>query len=288
MRILSVLIAILIVMTTFVSAEVLTLRPVADTFVLEPGVALDDTIFADANDMNFGGSGSQSVASATSRAYSPDESIDDDPKGEFVTLIQFDTKLLEDTKVLGMTLQLNIINGNEKAFGMFNVRGSAGMFDVYIVSNDWKQGNGGPESDDTTGVGVTYNSLAELNTETSPVFLESFYYDAAYHHDIGAVWYDFDFTVSETLFEQFVDLSEDGDVVTLMLIASEDSDVSFNYMGYIQNVDGSDPVYRYTGPKLVVDYCSLPIGDINKDCSVNISDLSLLAANWLADTTVVE
>lgn len=255
------------------------IRPIADTFVLEPGIA-NQLSYPDANSINFGGSGSQSVASPTARAYSLAESIDDEPKGEFIGLIKFDTASLEDTKILSLSLDLNIINGNEKAFGLFNVRGTAGFFDLYMISNDWKQGNGSPEGLDTTEEGITHNDLTELNEESEPVLVATFYYDAAHPHSDGGVWYSFDFDLTSPLFAVFADAAEDGDTVSFMMKASEGSDVAFNYMGYVQNT-ASEPILKSTGPKLTVEYCELQPADINKDCIVDLLDFAELCDHWL-------
>lgn len=265
-----------------VFAESISLRPVANTFVVDAGPALIGTDYEDANSINFGGSGSQSVASPAAFAYSPDEGISDEPKGEFTGLIKFDTAALEDVRILSARLTLNIINGNEKAFGLFNIRGSAGDFDVSMATNNWLQGYSSPDVPEMD-YGVTYNSLAHLNGLYQPVPIAAFYYDAAYPHSVGAVWYSYEFDLAGSA-APLEDALEDGDTITLMLSAAAGSGVSFNYMGYIQNILDSAPTIRSTGPKLEVEYCTVSAGDINRDCTVNILDFALLADNWLVST----
>ena len=101
-------------------------RPIQNTFVLSPGAA---SSFPDAEDRNLGGSGSLCVAAATARASDPDEGINHPPKGEFITLLQFDPALCAGTTVSEMTLKLAITCGNQSAQGIFNFLGSPGDFE---------------------------------------------------------------------------------------------------------------------------------------------------------------
>ena len=169
-------------------------RPLHNTFVLSPGMA---SPLPDANDLNFGGSGSLCVSSSTARAYDVNEGIDHFPKGEFFTLLQFDASLCAGTILSEMALKLAITNGNQSAKGIFNYLGHPGYFDLYWVSNDWLQGYGTPSVMASSDVGITYTELINLLDATPPAYLETLFYDAQYAYADGENWFTFELDLGQ-------------------------------------------------------------------------------------------
>jgi len=274
-------IVLLLVPAASVFAVTGSLRPVNNTFVLDPGIG---SKFIDANDLNFGGSGSLCVASATARAYDANEGIDHDPKGEFITLLKFDPNLCTGTSLTAMTLELAITSGNQSAKGIFNYLGGPGQFDLYWISNDWQQGYGTSNIKAGPDVGLTFNTLGELldaNEPNEPVYLETLYYDAAYAYWEGENWFEFELDLENENYIDLIDAIETGQVVTFMLMASPDSDVCFNLRAYVQQKADGTVAIRENGPYLVVE-TTLPFGvfDFDESGDIDHADLSYIIDHW--------
>jgi len=273
------IICVFLLLETNVFAVDGQLRPVSNVFVLNPGVASPKPAAAN---LNFGGSGAMCVSSPLARAYEPNEGIDHQPKGEFITLLKFDSAICSQTIINNLTLSLAITNGNQSAGNIFNYRGHAGEFDVYWIVSNWSQGNGTPVYLDNTGLGVTYNSLASILGQTSAVYLDTFYYDARYSYAEGEKWFTFDFDLSNGYYAEFLNAIQSGQTITLMLAAPQDSDTCFNLRAYIQYNQNGTFTYRDTGPIIAVS-AELPFTDIDFDHSgtVDTLDLFYITDNWL-------
>jgi len=255
-------------------------HPTANGFVLSPGPA---SPFPDANDYNFGGSGSLSVSSPTAYAYDPNAGIDHLPKGEFVTLLKFDPNLCAGTTLSQMTLELAITNGNQSAMDIFNYLGGPGDFDLYWIDNNWQQGYGTPKIQASSEIGVTYTTLQTLLEQTNPVYLETLNYNALYTYAEGENWFTYELNLENDNYAGLLNAIQDGQTITFMLRASEESSVCFNLRAYIQNNSDGTVIYREEGPFLNVQTV-LPFIDIDFDGSntVDLTDLLYyMVDNWL-------
>jgi hypothetical protein len=254
-------------------------RPTSNTFVLSPGVA---SPLAEADGLNFGGSGSLCVSSPLARAYEPNDGIDHLPKGEFVSLLKFDPFLCAGTTLSSMTLRLAITNGNQSAKGIFNYLGSPGDFDLYWISSDWQQGYGTSKTTAGLDAGITYTELMALLDQTTPAYLETLHYDARYSYWEGENWFTFELDVANENYAGLIEAIERGEVVTFMLMALQDSTTCFNFRAYVQgSADGTFTV-RDTGPYLDVQ-TALPFSDVDFDASgqLDIADLSCIVDHWM-------
>lgn len=255
-----------------------SLRPVNNTFVLSPGIV---SPLPDANDRNFGGSGSLCVSSSTARAYDPNDGIDHLPKGEFITLLKFDFSLCKGTTLSALTLRLAITNGNQSANGIFNYLGSPGSFDLYWISSDWQQGYGTPNVAVGSDGGITYTSLVSLLDQSGSTYLETLYYDARYPYWTGENGFDFELNLADPNYAGLVDAIESGETVTFMLHAPQDSGVCFNLRAYIQHNKNGTHTIRDTGPFLDVE-ATLPVSAVDFDGNGEIDsvDLSYIVDHW--------
>ncbi len=253
-------------------------RPVSNTFVLSPGPA---SPLPDANNLNFGGSGSLCVSSIGARAHDPNEGIDHLPKGEFITLLKFDPALCQGTTLSAMTLKLAITCGNQSANGIFNYLGGPGSFDLFWISNDWQQGYGTPSVRAGADAGITYAGLISLLDGTTPVYLETLHYDAKHPYSAGENWFDFELDLTDPNYAGFVEAVEDGQTVTFMLLAPPDSSACFNLRAYLQNNKNGTQTIRDTGPYLEVR-AALPVGAFDFDAggTVDLADLDYLIDHW--------
>ena len=243
----SVLALFSVLLSTVESANCssIVIRPVAETFVLDPG---SGSPYDNAANHNYGGSGSRCVAAASARAYSAIEGIDHDPKGEFNSILKFDTSAVAGMDITGLSLTLNISNGNESAFDIFNYRGHSGEFGVYLITNDWGIGSGTPSSDTTSTTGVTYSSLQDILAVEEPVLLDTFNYDASNPYGSPALY---TFTLS-LIDQNLLDTLYGGQELSLLLMP-EDNEVCFNFTSYVQhNADSSKNKYRDAGAILEV------------------------------------
>ncbi len=256
-----------------------SIRPAANSFVLDPGIA---SPFPTAADRNFGGSGSLCVSSATARAYDPNAGIDHDPKGEFVTLLRFDPNVLNSTTVSKLNLRLAITNGNRSAKGVFNYVGSPGDFDIHWIVNDWQQGWGTSKVVAGPDAGITYNTLNDLLGVSTYFYLETLYYDAEYPYSAGENWFEFDLDLANPNYADLIDAIENGEQISLMLSAPQYSDVCFNLRAYKQYLQDGTYTVRSTGPYLEV-VATLPFDklDFNASGKVDSADLQYITANWL-------
>jgi hypothetical protein len=204
-------------------ATITTINSIADTFVLNPGSGATSP-HASA-DNNYGAAGSLSVASATA-------AVDGyGPKGEFITLLEFNFSSFTDVTVTELSLTVTLNNGNSSAGGIFNFHpGCAGDFDILWFDFDWEEGTGAPHSDVSDG--ITYNSLMDMLNTNPADYLETFYYgdyDGDGENDTGTYTYLLD--LSNGYYSDLLDAIAVGDSLTLMLMASEGSDVTFNIGG---------------------------------------------------------
>jgi hypothetical protein len=255
-----------------------SLRPVNNTFVLNPGAV---SPLPDACDLNFGGSGSLCVSSPTARAFDVNDQIDQQPKGEFVTLLKFDLARCKGTSLSKMRLKLAITNGNQSANGIFNSLGAPGDFDLYWISSDWQQGYGTPNVMVGPTLGVTYKGLAALLARTPPIFLERLTYDAKYPYSAGEKWFTFELDLKDPNYAGLVTAIDSGQVVTLMLHAPKDSRTCFNLRAYVQLSKSGAVTIRDTGPILEVETALAPgVFDFNADGTVDSADLSYLLDHW--------
>jgi hypothetical protein len=253
-------------------------RPVSNTFVLSPGPA---SPLPDANNLNFGGSGSLCVSSSGARAYDPNEGIDHLPKGEFITLLKFDPSLCKGTTLSTMTLKLAITNGNQSANGIFNYLGSPGSFDLFWVSSDWKQGYGTPTVMAGPSVGITYTELAALLSRSAPAYLETLCYDARHPYSAGENWFAFELDLKDPNYAGLVGAIEEGQTVTFMLHAPADRGACFNIRAYVQYSKNGAYTVRETGPFLEVEI-ALPAVAFDFDGSgmIDLADLDYLIDHW--------
>lgn len=255
-----------------------SLRPVHNTFVLSPGIA---SPLPDANDRNFGGSGSLCVSSSTARAYDPDDGIDHLPKGEFITLLKFDFSLCKGATISALSLRLAITNGNQSANGIFNYLGSPGSFDVYWISSDWRQGYGTSNVAAGSDVGITYADLVSLLDRSGSTYLDTLYYDARHPYWAGENWFDFELNLADPNYADLVNAIESGETATFMLHAPQDSGASFNLRAYIQhNMNGTHTI-RDTGPFLDVE-AILPVDAVDFDGNgrIDAADLAHIVDHW--------
>ena len=243
----AMLLMVSLAMVNFVLGATEVLRPIADTLVVNPS---ETNPWENAALHNYGGSGSRSIASKDAYSVLEDGSTQS-AKGEMSGVFKFDFSGLDSQNVSAMSLQLNITCGNQSAGDLFNYRGTAGYFDIVWVSeNSWTQGYGAPHDDNPASDGsLTYSSLSEmlLNSEVST--LSRCYYDAAVEYP-GTAFYDFEIDLG--LNGDFLDSVLAGETITLMLNASENSNVAFNYTAYIQNYETKLPKYREEGASLTV------------------------------------
>lgn len=256
-----------------------SLRPKANTFVLSPGPA---SPLPDANDYNFGGSGSLCVSSSTAHAYDLLAGINHEPKGEFITLLKFDASACADTSLSKLTLNLAITNGNQSSNGIFNYLGNPGNFDLFWMSNDWQQGYGTSKIPALAGVGLTFTTLTSLLETELPVYLETLYYDAYYSYIEGENWFSFELDLSSNNYAELAAAIQRGQTITFMLRASETSDVCFNLRAYIQKTSTGGVTYRTEGPFLNLQ-TALPFADIDFDESgvIDSTDLLYITDYWL-------
>ncbi len=255
-----------------------SLRPVNNTFVLSPGVG---SPLPDANDRNFGGSGSLCVSSSTARAYDPNEGIDHQPKGEFITLLKFDASLCKGTTLSRMTLKLAITSGNQSANGAFNYLGSPGDFDLLWISNDWQQGYGTPSVTAGPDVGITYTELVSLLDSTTPTYLETLHYDARHPYSAGENWFAFELDLTDPNYAGLVVAIENDEIVTFMLHAPLNSGACFNIRAYVQCNKNGTYTIRDTGPYLEVE-TTLAAGAVDFDSNgrIDSADLSCIVDHW--------
>lgn len=228
------------------------LRPAADTFVLNPGPG--NVRHIDAAKYNYGGAGSRSISSANAYAILED-GLTLAPKGEYISLLKFDFTELAGKYIDSITLSLYISNGNRAAYDIFNYAGNEGYFDVSWVANYWEQGTGAPHEIVTYPYnslnGVNFISLQELLDMYPPRLLETFYYTAENPYG-QPEWFGYTFDFSNGNYNQLRMAVSQGQTVSFMLSASEDSDVCFNFSAY--NQTWQDTInYRENGPKLIVN-----------------------------------
>ena len=241
----TVLAALLFFAAGDLTGAVIDLRPVAETFVLSPGPG---SPYANAANHNYGGSGSRCVSSAFASAYSESEGIDDQAKGEFDSILKFDTSSVAGLDISSLSLTLNISNGNRSAFDIFNYIGHSGEFGVYWMTNNWEVGSGTPSSDAASATGVTYNSLQDILAVNEPILLDIFYYDAANPYGSPAL-YTFDLSLAN---QTLLDAIYQGQELSLLLMP-EDDQVCFNFTSYVQhNADPTKNKIRDEGAILAV------------------------------------
>lgn len=106
------------------------------------------------------------------------------PKGEFQSILQFDTSLAKSSfdsefgpskwNISSINLQLTATPNNNT---LFNAT-SAGQFQIFWMQNDsWTEGTGNPAT--PTNVGITYNSLQNTFTSVGDENLGTFSYNGA-------------------------------------------------------------------------------------------------------------
>lgn len=237
-----------------VSADVAVteIRPVSDTFVLNPGTG--NIYHTNAAIYNYGGAGSRCVAAATAYAYLESGGtviINDEPKGEFISLLRFDFSSFAGTVPDEMVLKLYISNGNQSAFNMFNYIGSAGNFDLSWITDDWIQGTGAPHETPSNSLnGISYVGLQDLIYDEPPHWIDVFYYTAENPYG-SPQWFDYTFDFSNGYYADLLDMISQGKIITLLLSPSKNSDVCFNFSAYVQLGEYGANL-RPEGPKVSV------------------------------------
>jgi hypothetical protein len=228
-------------------------RPVADTFVLNPGPG--NVNHVNAAMYNYGGAGSRCVAFATAYAYQEADGIviiDDEPKGEFISLLKFNFGSLAGQSVTNIALSLYISNGNQGSYGIFNYIGSPGDFDFAWISDYWVQGTGAPHETPSNSLnGISYNELQRMLEDTPSRWTDTFYYSAANTYG-SPMWYAYTFDLNDGYYADLLAAISRGETVTFILKASEGSNVSFNFSAYVQNTAGNVNL-RPEGPILDVN-----------------------------------
>jgi hypothetical protein len=238
-------------------AGVVELRPVSDTFVVNPGSNPPHAKMLGIEDCDFGGAGSRAVAAAT--AYVADAtSPNNRPHGLFRSLLRFDASELAGATIAATTLRLYTTREMTGGKDIFNPKSISGDFRLSLLALpaewEWTQGYGGPETLTTTltdsATGLTHDLLEALlaRPEASLVDVGTLHFDATLL-DPAAVqtWMSYD-VESEVLDAALAS----GGIFSLLLSPANDS-VSFNFSCRTQNgYPGDPPTIWANGPILEV------------------------------------
>ena len=243
---------ILLCGTVLADVTVTEIRPTFDTFVLNPGSG--NIYHTNAAIYNYGGAGSRCVASSTAYAYLESGGtviINDEPKGEFISLLKLDFSSFAGAVPDELVLKLYISNGNQSAFDMFNYIGSAGNFDLSWITNDWSQGTGAPHETPSNSLnGISYAGLQELLYDEPPCWIDMFYYTAENPYG-SPQWFEYRFDFSNGYYADLLDMISLGKTITFMLSPSKNSYVCFNFSAYVQLSEYGANL-RPEGPKVSV------------------------------------
>ncbi len=247
----------LIIAISYGTGQTRVLRPISDTFVVKPGPG--NILHRGAADYNYGGAGSRAVASPEAYAYEVYNgyvTINDKPKGEYISLLKFNFTDMAGKKINSVKLKLYISNGNGQAQSLFNRRGTSGDFDLSWCINDWEQGTGSPHEIVSYPYnslnGVNYNSLQVLLEEFPAGWLERFNYPATNPYG-SPFWYEYIFDVKKATYINLLQAIAQGRVISFMLSPAPESHVSFNFAAYVQQWN-DEIYYREDGPILEIEY----------------------------------
>ena len=250
-------VSLLIIGIPAARAELISLRPTGDTFVVDPG---DDPPHAKSiheADCDFGAAGSLAIAAATAHvedATAPNNK----PHGFFRSLLRFDASALAGTSIASTTLSLStapVMNGGKD---IFNPKALSGDFKIQLLAvpagSEWTQGYGGPETLDMLvtdpTAGLTHNLLEDLLAVPGVSLRDvaTLHFDAELlDPDAPQTWVNYSF-YSETLNEAL----SSSDTFTLLL-SPADEFVSFTFSSFVQNTyPGESPTLRAKGPILDV------------------------------------
>jgi hypothetical protein len=242
-------------------AETIDLRPIADTFVVNPATPPVHSTMDGIQDADFGGAGSRGVAAAAahvSTATPPDNKA----HGYYRSLLRFDASSTEGDDILSATLQLYTTRDMNGAKSMFNPKAQSGYFTVSLLrlpeTNEWVEGDGAPEAMSSKRVydptlGTTHNILDNLILPAASITeLTTLYFDASLlgtDPNVNQKWYNYDLTCPAL--ENA--LSMGGEFTLLLSPAHGDNTVSFNFQCRNQiNSQGVAPTIWATGPHLLI------------------------------------
>ena len=250
---------------TAIHADLLVeLRPLADTFVVDPGDDPPHAKMLGIENTDFGGTGAREVASAAAHDETA-EVPNNKPHGYFRTLLRFDPAELAGAVVDTTTLSLCVTRAiGNKGKDIYNPQSMSGYFNISLLSlpegADWTQGYGQPEyldsyiSDPT--LGLTHNLLEALLDEdgVTTIDVATLYFDATLlDPDENQTWMTFEFE-SPVLNEAL----SFGKTFTLLLTPADDT-VSLRFTARNQNVAyGEPPSLLDNGPILQVVTAAVP------------------------------
>lgn len=250
---------------TAIHAELLVeLRPVADTFVVDPGDDPPHAKMVGIENTDFGGTGAREVAAAAAHDETA-EAPNNKPHGHFRTLLRFDPAELAGTIVDTTTLSLFVTRAiGKKGKDIYNPRSMSGYFNISLLSLpegvDWTQGYGQPEYLNShigdPALGLTSNLLEALLDEdgVTTIDVATLYFDATLlDPDANQTWMTFEFE-SPVLNEAL----SSGEVFTLLLTPADDT-VSLRFTARNQNLAyGEPPSLLDNGPILQVATAAVP------------------------------
>lgn len=238
-------------------AGVVELRPVNDTFVVDPGTSPPHSKMLGIDECDFGGAGSRAVAAATAGvtgAAAPNNL----PHGLFRSLLRFDASELAGATIAATTLKLYTTRVMTGGKDIFNPASLSGDFKLSLLALpaglEWTQGYGGPETltaritDPATG--LTHNLLEDLlaRPEASLVDVGTLHFDATLL-DPAAVQTWMNYSIDSGALDAAL---VSGGVFSLLLSPADDS-VSFNFSCRVQNgYPGDPPTLWENGPVLEV------------------------------------
>jgi hypothetical protein len=226
-----------------VQAVTLSTTAIADTFVLNPGPA---NTLEDADNRNFGGLNSRSVAASTAVGTTSGQ------KGEFDSLLRFNaTATLAafdalfgagNWTVTGVSLKL-CTSYNVSGPGIFNAAGAEGKFAVNYMPNDgsaWVQGQGYTSitPDAKSYSGISYAGLQTLLDATPATLVGAYDYV-----NLGTTqWETFDLGIGT---QALLDDLLVGDNLSLLLTPA-DSQVAFNFTSWQYGSSSKPPTLLIT------------------------------------------
>lgn len=241
--------------------ELVDLRPVSDTFVLNPGSNPPHNGMIGAQDCDFGGAGTRAVAAAAAHV-STAAAPNNQPHGYFRSLLRFDAAPTQGEQITSAVLQLFTTRDMNGGLSMFNPKAQSGYFKVSLMQlasgNEWTQGLGAPETMSTTHItnqmlGTTDNILNNTVLPlASIVDLKTFYFDASLlgtDPNVNQTWLSYD--VNCPALQNA--LSAGGTFTLLLSAADKDNTVSFTFQCRVQrSALQLDPVLFSNGPHLLV------------------------------------
>ena len=234
-------------------ADQIDLRPVADTFVVNPTSPALNANLNGAQNFDFGGAGSRAVASSAAFSQTSGSA---GAHGQFRSLLRFDASSLAGDQISGGTLQIYATDNMTGGKQVFNTNAQSGYFDVSLLrlpsGEEWAQGIGSPGVTTVVTSGTQGTTAVLLDGQILPeatiTDLGDFYFDATQFGANNQLWYSF--PLSSSAFDSQV--SQGGLFTLLLSPAAGDQTVNFNFQCYNQNNGGGNYTIWPTGPQLVV------------------------------------